>query len=535
MRKTILALLAVFALFSCKTAAPVTECVNPLTYTDIPDPDVIRVGDDYYMVSTTMYYCPGAPIMHSRDLVHWRIINYVYDVIEDDDVYNLRNGQNAYGKGQWATSLKYHDGRYYALFIANDQHKTYVYSTDDIRGKWTRSVIDEPFHDASLLWDEGRCYVIWGNGEIYIKELTSDASAIKEGGLHQLLFSTPEGYMLRDEGARALKIGKYYYVFTIAWKREGVRTEHCWRSETLTGPYEKKVVLEGKFDGRNDGVAQGTIIDSPDGKEWYAIMFQDHGAVGRIPTLQHVSWTEDWPILGNNTLPEKTIAVALAEDEPSYVWADDEFSEPELQLVWQWNHKEPVDGWSLAEREGWLRLKPQTVSTGLVMAPGTLTQRTVGPLSRVEVKLDASGLKAGDAAGLSAFQSNYARIGVDVDENALPCLVAVIRNSGRVAETFINGKADGGEKELLRLPLSQKEVWLAIDYVFTPKNPDCKADQAWCSYNLEGENWPRIEEPLDMKFTLDYFTGYRNALYCYSKSSMGGYADFDYYRVSTTK
>ena len=88
------------------TASKRTDCVNPLTYTDIPDNDVIRVGNDFYMVSTTMYFCPGAPIMHSRDLVHWSIISYVYDCLNDDDIYNLRNGRNAYGKGQWAASLR---------------------------------------------------------------------------------------------------------------------------------------------------------------------------------------------------------------------------------------------------------------------------------------------------------------------------------------------------------------------------------------------------------------------------------------------
>ena len=109
-----LALTMAFSLSSCKQSVS-TIAVNPLTYTDIPDSDIIRVGDDYYMVSTTMYYCPGAPIMHSKDLVHWRIVNYVYDCLEDDDVYNLRNGRNAYGKGQWATSIRYENGLYYAF------------------------------------------------------------------------------------------------------------------------------------------------------------------------------------------------------------------------------------------------------------------------------------------------------------------------------------------------------------------------------------------------------------------------------------
>ena len=106
-----LILVALVALLSACAKTPSSQvAVNPLTYTDIPDPDIIRVGEDYYMVSTTMYYCPGAPVMRSRDLVHWEIVSYIYDVIEDDDIYNLRDGKNAYGKGQWATTLRYNDG-----------------------------------------------------------------------------------------------------------------------------------------------------------------------------------------------------------------------------------------------------------------------------------------------------------------------------------------------------------------------------------------------------------------------------------------
>ena len=209
MKRIVLSLMALCLLGCCPKT---TTSVNPLTYTDIPDNDVIRVGDDYYMVSTTMYYCPGAPIMHSRDLVHWRLVNYVYDCLEDDDIYNLRNGRNAYGAGQWATSLRYENGVYYAFFIANDQRKTYVYTTDNIENdSWKRNTIDLPMHDASLLFDEGRLYAVWGNGDLRITELEPDASAIKNGGVDTLLISSPkEGYMLRAEGAHIYHIGDYY-------------------------------------------------------------------------------------------------------------------------------------------------------------------------------------------------------------------------------------------------------------------------------------------------------------------------------------
>ena len=467
-------LLGLGALLAAACAQPTTHCVNPLTYTDIPDNDVIRVGEDYYMVSTTMYFCPGAPIMHSRDLVHWRLVDYVYDCLEDDDVYNLRNGRNAYGKGQWATSLRYENGRFWALFIANDQRKTYIYSTEKIGQPWTRSVIDQPFHDASLLFEDGRVYVVWGNGEIHITELEPDLTGVKEGGVDQVLFTSPrEGYILRAEGAHIYHIGDWYYVLVIDWPAGGPRTETCWRSSTLLGEYEPKTILQGQFDGRTDGVAQGAIFDTPKG-DWYAMMFQDHGGVGRIPTLQPMVWEDGWPILGDNTVPVKEFDVNLKPDGESYTWASDEFDEEELPLVWQWNHK-PLDGcWSLSERPGWLRLTTGQLATGLPDARNTLTQRTVGPKCTSTVLLDASGLKVGDFAGLSAFQTE------------------------------------------------SPTVWLGIRY-------DFDQDQAWLRYSWDGTDWTEVDTPLQMRFSLDYFTGYRSALFCYATQELGGHADFDWF------
>ncbi len=510
-------------------ATPRTHCVNPLTYTDIPDNDVIRVGEDYYMVSTTMYFCPGAPVMQSRDLVHWRIVDYIYDYLADDGIYNLRDGANAYGKGQWATSLRYENGRFWALFIANDQRKTYIYSTPEIGTGWTRQVIDRPFHDASLLFEDGRVYVVWGNGEIRITELEPDFSGVKEGGVDQVLFTSPrEGYNLRAEGAHVYHIGDWYYVLVIDWPSGGPRTETCWRSRTLLGEYEPRTILQGQFDGRQDGVAQGAIVQTQHG-DWYAMMFQDHGAVGRIPTLQPVTWVDGWPVLGEGGVPVKEFDVNLPPDGQDYVWASDEFDSDRLALVWQWNHK-PLDGcWSLTERPGWLRLTTGQLATGLPDARNTLTQRTFGPQCTSEVLLDGSGLKPGDFAGLSAFQSCRADIGLRRTDDGLE-LYAIQevpqRGPGRTMTRV--------QKEILCVPAVKETVQLMIRY-------DFDTDQAWLGYcwgevgHASGDSagvmlgWVELPEPLQMRYTLDYFTGYRSALYCYSTRELGGHADFDWF------
>ena len=322
--------------------------------------------------------------------------------------------------------------------------------------------------------------------------------------------------MLRAEGAHIYHIGDWYYVLVIDWPAGGVRTETCWRSRTLLGEYEPRTLLQGKFDGRQDGVAQGAIIQSRRG-DWYAMMFQDHGAVGRIPTLQPVTWVDGWPVLGDDTVPVKEFEVNLRPDGEDYVWASDEFDAAELALVWQWNHK-PLDGcWSLAERPGWLRLTTGQLATGVPDARNTLTQRTFGPQCASTVLLDASGLNPGDFAGISAFQSSRADIGLRRTAEGLE-LYAQQELPQRGPDRTVARVS----RELLCEPAAAPQVQLRIRY-------DFDADQAWLAYSWDGAAWTELDTPLQMRFSLDYFTGYRTGLFCYSTQTLGGHADFDWF------
>jgi beta-xylosidase len=512
---SVIMVVASLLLVGCRPSG--TTYSNPLTYTDIPDNDVIRVGEDYYMVSTTMYFCPGAPIMHSRDLVHWRIVSYIYDLLEDDAIYRLQDGNNAYGAGQWATSFRYHDGVYYALFVSNDQKKSYLYRTRDlVNGPWERTVFEDYFfHDPGLLFDEERLFVVYGNGDLRLAELSADGSKVVVEP--RVILSAPsEGWGLRAEGAHFYHIGDYYYILEIDWPVGDIRQATCWRSRSIWGPYESKVVLKGALDGRpRDGIAQGPIVDTQKG-DWYAIQFQDHGAVGRIPTLQPVRWEDGWPMMGEGGRPLQEGIVNLPEDKAGdYVWSSDEFDASSLALVWQWNHKDPGD-WSLSERPGWLQLKahpgeclPQTL--------GTLTQRTVGPRCISEVRLDASALEPGSEAGLCAFQSRNARIGLKVKEDGSRAVVLTeehLSPEGRVSEV------------VYKAPFEGDIVYLRIRYVFTPVDASDKADTAFLSWSADGENWTETDYVLPMQYTLDFFTGYRSGLYCMGAA---GTAAFDYF------
>ena len=307
---------------------------NPVIYSDVPDLDVIRVEDNYYMVSTTMHLSPGMPIMKSKDLVNWEIVNYCYDILDDRDELSLRNGKNAYGNGTWAASIRYYDGKFYVAAASQTTGKTYVFSTTDIEnGTWKRSELDGYNHDLSLLFDEQEdgthIYMFTGSGSVHVRELQEDADGnitYKDGGLDQTIIENAncgEDINLKAEGAHAYKINGKYYIFMIQWPNGGQRQEICWRSDSLTEGWESKVVLDTgiEVDGQMDsaGVAQGGIVETADG-DWYAPLFQDHGAVGRIPMLAKVTWENDWPVFSIDSTMDMPVS---GQEEKSIVVSDE--------------------------------------------------------------------------------------------------------------------------------------------------------------------------------------------------------------------
>lgn len=292
------------------TAVESGKFSNPVIYADVPDIDMIRVNDTYYMVSTTMHLSPGCPIMKSKDLVNWEIVNYVYDILGDTDAMNLRNGESMYGNGQWAASLQYHNNKYYVAFNSNTTGHAYIYTTDDIeKGSWTKTELAKSYHDMALFFDGDTPYIVYGSGEIKYVELSKDLSGEKAGGKSGTLFSLKSGDDaekfgggLPFEGTHVMKKDGYYYVFNICWPKGKPRIEVCHRSKSfIDGTWEAKEILNANFsnNGTNAGVAQGGLIDTTDGK-WYGFMFQDHGAIGRTPILTDCTWIDGWPMLGKN-------------------------------------------------------------------------------------------------------------------------------------------------------------------------------------------------------------------------------------------
>lgn len=538
-------IILLLALTSCKPETPNSDIsdetvssgdnlitvTNPLIWSDIPDPDIIRVGDTYYMVSTTMYFTPGVPIMKSNDLAHWEMVGYVYDTIEKNpktDLFGSNPDNNVYSRGSWAASIRYHDGYFYILFACLDQGKSYIFKTEDIENpEWIRYDFNRLFHDGSLLFDDdGRVYIVYGAGNVHITELEPDCSKVKEGGVDQLLFNTGicEG-LDGAEGAHIYKLDGKYYITMISYKTNGscARCQLVYRSDKLLKGWEGKVVLCDSMDYYGNGVAQGGIVETPEG-DWYALLFQDHGAVGRIPVLQPVTWEDGWPMMGENGKAVKELKLLSDKEtfEGSSFMSSDEFDSDTLGLCWQFNHN-PDDNWSLTEREGFYRIKTAKTVSDIFMAKNTLTQRVEGPYSTTEVKLDVSGLKPGDRAGIVAFQSYSGLVGVKVNEDG----------SKKVYFETVKRKQEG---DLVREEdFNGNEIYLKIEYRFSEIDDEKKItteDQARFYYSLDGLDWIKIGKSFKMTYDLDLFTGYRTGLYCYSTLEEGGYADFDYYHVS---
>jgi len=489
---------------------------NPILFADVPDASMIRVGNAYYMSSTTMHMSPGVPIMKSTDLVNWKLVNYAYDTLGNVDALNLENGKSAYGRGSWASCIRYHKGKFFVFTFSATTKKTHVYSTKDIeKGPWEAKSFGPSYHDLTVYFDDdGKVYMIWGNGKLMIAELKNDLSGVKKGTEKVLIgnASTPAGnnIMLGAEGSQLFKVNGKYYLFNITWPKGGIRTVIVHRADKITGPYEGRVALQDK------GVAQGGLIDTPDGK-WFSYLFRDYGSVGRIPYLVPVKWEDGWPVLGDDGKVPDELDLPPNEGPIPDIVASDEFTrkrkDPSLPLVWQWNHN-PVDSlWSITDRKGYLRLITGRVDETFVQARNTLTQRTIGPVCSGVTALEVSQMKEGDFAGLSLLQKNYGLVGVKYE-------------NGSKRIVMVHTK-EGNPEEVGHVSLTQKTVYLKAECDFINKR-----DTAYFYYSLDEKNWKKIGLPLKMTYTLPHFMGYRFGLFNYATEQTGGYVDFDYFRIT---
>lgn len=489
---------------------------NPIIFADVPDISIVRVEDTYYMSSTTMHMNPGVPIMKSRDLVNWQLVNYAYDTLASVAALNLDHGESAYGRGSWASCIRYHKGTYYVSTFAQTTGKTYIFTTKDIEnGPWKESSFKPSYHDHTLFFDDdGRVYLIYGGGKLSLVELTADASGVKPGTEEQVIIenaSAPAGsdIGLPAEGSQLFKVSGKYYLFNIVWPKGGMRTVLIHRADNIRGPWEGRVALQDL------GVAQGGLIDTPNGN-WFAYLFRDYGSVGRIPYLVPVKWEEGWPVLGVDGKVPETLNLPPNKKLIPGIVASDEFSRKKgdraLPLVWQWNHNSDSKFWSLSIRSGYLRLTTGRVDTSFYLVKNTLTQRTIGPECTGSTSIDVSKMKEGDFAGLALLQRRYGQVGVKY-ENGVKSVVMVSAESEKPVE-------------MQRIPLSQNRVYLKAECNFANL-----ADTAEFFYSLDAKTWTPIGSKFRMAYTLPHFMGYRFGLFNYAAKEAGGFVDFDFFRI----
>lgn len=516
MKKSISVLLTAFLLASWVTS-PAQKLhsdngngtyTNPLIAADFPDPDVIRVGDTYYMVTTTMFIFPGVTVLKSKDLVNWEYCSNAVQRFDFNKCYDL-DSCNRYRHGQWATSIKYNNGKFHLLFITLDEGG-FMCTASKAEGPWEIQKLPKGFYDPGLFFDEdGRIYVAHGYGKINITELNPDFSPktkdslVYTGDIRQGL-----------EGTHVYKINGYYYLYSTYGGLNGIQV--ALRSKNIYGPYEQKVLIRDTTHGVTFGIHQGALIQTQTG-EWWTILFVDSGPFGRFPSLQPVTWTDGWPMVGENgkgvitykkpnvgkIYPIKTLPTSA------------EFNSKTLGMQWGWNHNPDPAKWSLTQRPGYLRLTTGKVVTDLKEARNTLTQRTFTyyndslPATGI-TKLELGHMKAGDIAGLAVFQDPYAYIGVK-QTNGKKYVMMV--NDGKTIDSAV---------------IDQSTIYLKTIASNSSK-------KATFSYSTDNKNFTPIGNELWMKFSLTMFVGNKFCLFNYATQTTGGYVDFDWFRMGAGK
>ncbi|MCF0221026.1 MAG: family 43 glycosylhydrolase, partial [Fibrobacter sp.] len=513
--KQTLGLLAAAAIFALPGLADAATVNNPVIWSDSPDPSIVRVEDNYYMVTTTMHYAPGVPIFKSTDLAQWRTIGYAYETLTDNDNMNLNAGKDAYGKGSWASSIRYResDGYYYILTPSYTTNKTHLYRTKDIEaGGWSETLL--PFyHDPSLFFDDdGTAWVFYGSGDnISYVQLNDDASGVKAGGqsgkvggvsVNQVTGTT--NYYVQQEGSHMEKVNGEYYLFTISWPAGACRTEIVYRSKSLLSGFSGRIFLQA------NGVAQGGIFDTPEGK-WYALLFRDSGPIGRISHLVPMVWKDGWPEPEGGTKSAPATLNLPSEVEPGYgMVTSDDFDGDELPLEWQWNHNPDNSNWKLTD--GKLRITTGRVDSRIVNAKNTLTQRTFGPKCVGRTLVDGANMKDGDMAGIAALQDDKGFVALAKDGSGYKVVMYQGTEDG---ESLKDSKAISGSK-----------VYLRTDF-------DIPIDKGTASfyYSEDGTTWNKIGTNVNLSFNLHFFTGYRFGLFNFATKTAGGSADFDWFKV----
>ena len=522
---------------------------NPLFYDEFSDPDILRVGDDYYLAGTTMHSVPGLVILHSKDLVNWENVSYCFDRFDfPDDKFSLKNHQEIYGQGVWAPAIRYANGQFYVFTNINGKGLQ-CYTSEKIEGPWKHHNMQGNIYDLSVLFDDdGKIYAIHKYGEVHCTELKADMSGPVEGTDRVII---PEGNGV-GEGHHIYKIDGMYYIISTDYQPNG-RTL-CSRSKNIWGPYETRVITADETFGYagvgrtkvpktekyrigSDGAKfsiipaspdatgcgnahQGGIVQATDGS-WWALLMQDFHSIGRTVCLLPVTWKDGWPMIGLEgnlgRAPRTWFKPGLVATQSQQTVAhapynrNEDFNGKSLGRVWQWNHNPDDMKWSL--KNGRLRLQSMPAEQ-LMWARNTLTQRVIGPTSITTVELYTKGMKDGDVCGLGNINVPCSWIGIVKDGNnlTLRCFEQLTNDTTIVPIDLVGGKI------ILRCI------------------GDYDNNQAQYAYSLDGVTFQTLGRMMPLSYQLITFQGSRHALFAYNKKGKnGGYGEFDNFTVQEPK
>lgn len=514
---------------------------NPLFFDEFSDPDIIRVGEDFYLAGTTMHSMPGVVIMHSKDLVNWNFLSYAFDKLTLGKEFNLEDGKEAYGQGIWAPCIRYNKGMFYVFTNVNN-HGMQVYTSSDPKGPWEHKSLNSEIYDSSVLFDDdGKIYAVYKYNEVHLVELKPDLSGIVEGSERIII---PAGNNM-GEGHHIYKINGKYIIISANYSPSG--RMQCARADSPYGPYETTVISAEETMGTMRGwltgnvglgspvpapgfsfkqtppgdnyfgavpMHQGGIIDLPNG-DWWGYSMMDFTSVGRTTFLSPVTWQDGWPYFGlkgnlgrSPRTWEKPNVTAVVNTPVAPYERNDDFSGKKLKNIWQWNHN-PVDTkWELNKKRSSLRLKTMAANDFL-WAKNTLTQRVIGPVSSATTIMDASKLAQGDIAGIGILNMPYASLGILKTNNNFTL---------RFYDQYTNKTID--EK------LKSGKISLRI-------TGDYEKDIAQFSYSLDGKSFVNIGDSIRLPYQSKTFQGSRYALFAYNTEGKdGGYADFEDFKVN---
>ncbi len=500
---------------------------NPVLYADYSDPDVCRVGDDYYMTASSFNCIPGLPILHSKDLVNWTIVNYAIPKLSPESDFAIPQ----HGNGVWAPSIRYYNGEYY-IYYGDPDRGIYMTKTKNPKGAWSPLILVKPgkgLIDSCPLWDEdGQCYLVHAyagsragiKSVLAITRLTPDGKCAVGGS--QIIY---DGHDQDEtiEGPKFYKRNGYYYIFAPAG---GVATgwQTVLRSRTIFGPYERKVVLaQGK--STVNGPHQGAWVNTETNENWF-FHFQETYAYGRVVHLQPMTWKNDWPVIGEDKDGDGCGEPVLVYKKPDvgkkYPVAtpveSDEFNGNQLGLQWQW-HANPQSWWSFPNAEkGTLSLSSVQIPANyqsLWDVPNLLLQKTPARAFTATVKMDfhPSGKILGERTGLLLMGMNYALLSL---ENT---------KTGWVLSQNECLLADKGGKEKVNafVALSPGTVYLRVK---VEDNATCRF-----SYSTDGYQF----KDLGTAFTLKEgkWIGAKIGTFCTRpvKNNDGGRVDLDWFRI----